>query len=330
MVSLCFGVLGGGVLQLLLHLFYLREEKFMFGFAKTFNHPAVRRLAVLMFPQLFGIAVYNLNILVNTQYASFMSEGTVSYLYFAERIIEFPLGVVAVSLATVTLPALSGYAAREDYGGFGTEYQRSLRRMLFIMVPAMVGIVALRVPLCNFLYQHGQFDYVAVINTSQAILGYGLGLFAVGGIRITVPAFFALQDTKTPVKVAFFCFLLNAVCGFVLGFVFSLDHLGLALASSISSVVNFVLLVVLLNGRLGHFLSRDILFFSLRILAIAVIMGFAVSAVAGFSTWSESGFSLDKALVMAASVGLGVIIYFLLARLVGIEEVEMFSFLKRG
>jgi len=329
-VSLCFGVLGGGVLQLLLHLFYLREEKFMFGFAKTFNHPAVRRLAVLMFPQLFGIAVYNLNILVNTQYASFMSEGTVSYLYFAERIIEFPLGVVAVSLATVTLPALSGYAAREDYGGFGTEYQRSLRRMLFIMVPAMVGIVALRVPLCNFLYQHGQFDYVAVINTSQAILGYGLGLFAVGGIRITVPAFFALQDTKTPVKVAFFCFLLNAVCGFVLGFVFSLDHLGLALASSISSVVNFVLLVVLLNGRLGHFLSRDILFFSLRILAIAVIMGFAVSAVAGFSTWSESGFSLDKALVMAASVGLGVIIYFLLARLVGIEEVEMFSFLKRG
>ncbi len=329
-VSLCFGVLGGGVLQLLLHLFYLREEGFMFGFSKTLDHPAVRRLAVLMFPQLFGIAVYNLNILVNTQYASFMSEGTVSYLYFAERIIEFPLGVIAVSLATVTLPALSGYAAREDYGGFGTEYQRSLRRMLFIMVPAMVGIVALRVPLCNFLYQHGQFDYVAVISTSQAVLGYGLGLFAVGGIRITVPAFFALQDTKTPVKVAFFCFLLNAVCGFVLGFVFSLDHLGLALASSISSVVNFVLLIVLLNGRLGHFLSRDLFLFLLKVLAISVIMGFAVSAVAGFSAWSETGFSLDKGLVMAASVGLGVILYFLLARFLGIKEVEVFSFLKRG
>ncbi len=329
-VSLCFGILGGGVLQLLLHLFYLREKKFMFGFAKTLNHPAVRKLALLMFPQLFGIAVYNLNILVNTQYASFMSEGTVSYLYFAERIIEFPLGVVAVSLATVMLPALSGHAAREDYGSFGGEYQRSLRRMLFIMVPAMVGIVALRVPLCNFLYQHGQFDYVAVVNTSQAILGYGLGLFAVGGIRITVPAFFALQDTRTPVKVAFFCFLLNAVCGFVLGFVFSLDHFGLALASSISSVVNFVLLVVLLNGRLGHFLSRDILLFSLKILAIAVVMGFAVSAVAGLSPWSETGFSLDKALVMAASVAVGVILYFLLARLIGIREVEMFSFLKRG
>ena len=275
-----------------------------------------------MFPQLFGIAVYNLNILVNTQYASFMSEGTVSYLYFAERIIEFPLGVVAVSLATVTLPALSGYAAREDYGGFGTEYLRSLRRMLFIMVPAMVGIVALRVPLCNFLYQHGEFDYVAVINTSQAILGYGLGLFAVGGIRITVPAFFALQDTRTPVKVAFFCFLLNAVCGFVLGFVFSLDHFGLALASSISSVMNFILLVVLLNGRLGDFLSREILFFSLRILAISVIMGFAVSAVAGFFTWNETGFSIDKTLVMVASVAVGIILYFLLARLLGIKGSE--------
>ena len=127
---------------------------------------------------------------------------------------------------------------------------------------------------------------------------------------------------------AFFCFLLNAVCGFVLGFVFSLDHFGLALASSISSVMNFILLVVLLNGRLGDFLSREILFFSLKILAIAVIMGFAVSAVAGFFTWNETGFSIDKTLVMVASVAVGIILYFLLARLLGIKEVRMFSFRK--
>jgi len=329
-VSLCFGVLCGGVLQLLLHLFYLYRKKFMFGFTKSLNHPAVRKLALLMFPQLFGIAVYNLNILVNTQYASFMSSGTVSYLYFAERIIEFPLGVVAVSLATVTLPALSGYAAREDYGGFGSEYLRLLRRMLFIIVPAMVGIIVLRVPLCNFLYQHGQFDYVAVINTSQAILGYGFGLFAVGGIRVTVPAFFALQDTKTPVKIAFFCFLLNAVCGFVLGFVFSLDHFGLALASSISSVANFVLLVFLLNRRMGGFLSRDVILFSLKVFALSIVMGFAVWGVAGLSSWSETGFSLQKMLSMVASVGAGVILYFLLARLTGIKEAEIFSFVKKG
>jgi len=329
-VSLCFGVLCGGVLQLLLHLFYLHRKKFMFGFTKSLNHPAVRKLALLMFPQLFGIAVYNLNILVNTQYASFMSSGTVSYLYFAERIIEFPLGVVAVSLATVTLPALSGYAAREDYGGFGSEYLSLLRRMLFIIVPAMVGIIVLRVPLCNFLYQHGQFDYVAVINTSQAILGYGFGLFAVGGIRVTVPAFFALQDTKTPVKIAFFCFLLNAVCGFVLGFVFSLDHFGLALASSISSVANFVLLVFLLNRRMGGFLSRDVILFSLKVFALSIVMGFAVWGVAGLSSWSETGFSLQKMLSMVASVGAGVILYFLLARLTGIKEAEIFSFVKKG
>ena len=329
-VSLCLGILGGGVLQLLLHLFYLRQEKLMFGFSADLDHPAVRKLAILMFPQLFGIAVYNLNILVNTQYASFMSEGTVSYLYFAERIIEFPLGVVAVSLATVMLPSLSGHAARRDYGGFRSEYLCSLRRMLFIIVPAMVAIVALRVPLCNFLYQHGEFDYTAVVNTSQAVLGYGLGLFAVAGIRITVPAFFALQDTKTPVKVAFFCFILNTICGYVLGFVFSLDHFGLALASSISSVVNFVLLLILLNGRVESFLTRDILFFTLRILAIAIVMGFAVSAVADFSPWNETGFSPDKLLVMAASVALGVVLYFLLARLVGIREVEMLPFMKKG
>ena len=328
-VSLCFGILLGGVLQLLLHMFYLREKKFSFGFTKNLNTPIVRKLGLLMFPQLFGIAVYNLNILVNTQYASFMSEGTVSYLYFAERIIEFPLGVVAVSLATVALPSLSSHAAREDYENFAEEYSRSLRRMLFIMVPAMVGIIALRVPLCNFLYQHGEFDGMAVVNTSQAILGYGLGLFAVGGIRITVPAFFALQDTKTPVKLAFFCFLLNAACGFVLGFVFSLDHFGLALASAISSVANFFLLVIFLNGRLGKFSPRGIFFFFLRIVAIAVVMGFAVSAVANLSSWSESGFSVHKTLVMLTSVGAGIIVYFSLAKLLGIEEIQMFSFAKK-
>ncbi len=323
-VSLCIGVVLGGGVQLILHLFYLKKNNFMFGFTRTLNHPAVKNLGLLMLPQIFGIAVYNLNILVNTQYASFMSEGTVSYLYFAERIIEFPLGVIAVSLATVALPSLSARAAREDYSGFATEYLRFFRRMLFIMVPAMAGIIALREPMCNLLYQHGEFDYVAVTSTSMAVLGYGFGLFAVGGIRITVPAFFALQDTKTPVMVAFICLLVNAACGFVLGFVFSLDHFGLALASSVSSVINFVTLVVFLNGRLGGFLSYKIFVFLLKISVASAITGIAASAVASFSTWNATGFSVEKTLVAGVAVAVGVAVYFLLARILGVEEVSMF------
>ena len=323
-VSLCVGVLLGGAAQLVLNLFFLRREKFMFGFSGALGHPAVKRIGLLMFPQLFGIAVYNLNILVNTQYASFMAEGTVSYLYFAERLTEFPLGVVAVSLATVMLPTLSALSAREDYGGFAAEYSRTLRRMLFVVVPAMAGLVALRIPICNFLYQHGEFGYAAVLNTADALLGYGVGLFAVAGIRITVPAFFALQDTRTPVVVAFFAFVLNAVLGYLLGFVLSLGHFGLALASSISSALNFFALLYLLDGRLGRFLSRDVLWFFLKILAVSVLMGFLVVGVAGFSPWNETGLSFSKGLWMAAAVVSGVVFYFAVCRALGVGETRVF------
>lgn len=323
-VSLCVGVIFGGVLQLVLNLFYLHRERFMFGFTSALGHPAVKKIGLLMVPQLFGIAVYNLNILVNTQYASFMQEGTVSYLYFAERLTEFPLGIAAVSLATVMLPELSRLSARGDYEGFALEYSRTLRRMLFVIVPAMAGLLALRIPVCNFLYQHGEFDYVAVVNTSNALLGYAVGIFAVGGIRVTVPAFFALQDTKTPVVVAFFAFLLNAALGFVLGFVFSLNHFGLALASSISSVANFVLLLYFLNGRLGWFLSRDFLFFSMKVFAAAAVMYFPVSLVAGISPWNETGFSLSKSLVMVSAIVSGIAVYLVLSMVMRIREVRVF------
>ena len=323
-VSLCFGVLLGGAAQLAVNLFFLRRESFMFGFSNPRGHPAVKRIGLLMLPQLFGIAVYNLNILVNTQYASFMSEGTVSYLYFAERLTEFPLGVAAVSLATVMLPTLSALSARGDYEGFAAEYSRTLRRMLFVVVPAMAGLVALRIPICNFLYQHGEFDYAAVVNTADALLGYGAGLFAVAGIRVTVPAFFALQDTKTPVVVAFFAFVLNAALGYVLGFAFSLDHFGLALASSISSAVNFFALLYLLNGRLGRFLSRDVLRFFLKILVASAATGFLAAGVAGFSSWNETGLSLSKGLWMAAAVVAGVVFYFAVCRALGVGETRVF------
>ena len=144
------------------------------------------------------------------------------------------------------------------------------------------------------------------------------------GIRLTVPAFFALQDTRTPVVVAFFAFVLNAVLGYLLGFVLSLDHFGLALASSISSALNFFALLYLLDGRLGRFLSRDVLWFFLKILAVSVLMGFLVVGVAGFSPWNETGLSLSKGLWMAAAVVSGAVFYFAVCRVLGVGETRVF------
>lgn len=321
-VSLAVGVLFGGILQLLINLYFVRSKDFMFRFTSSVNHPAVRKVALLMMPQLFGIAVYNLNIIVNTQYASFMSEGTISYLYFAERLIEFPLGIIAVSIATVMLPALSSDAAMRDFEGFVKKYSDTLRLMFFVLVPAMVGLAVLGKPVCNLLYQHGEFDHGAVIETYSAVLGYSFGLFAVGGIRVTVPAFYALKDTKTPVIAAFIAFILNAVLGYLLGFTLDLDHFGLALASSVSSIINFMLLLIIIESRFGSFSKEEIIPYFFKILMLSVIMGAVVYILAGFNSWQSSSLTAGKILYFAVIIMSGVAIYFALARLFKIRELD--------
>ena len=316
------GVLAGGVLQLVFQLPFLYGRGFLFSFRKQVRHPAVKKIGLLIIPQLFGVAVYNLNILVNTQYASFMTEGTISYLYFAERLIEFPLGIIAVSIATVLLPSLSSHVAKKEFDKFKETYSFTLRLMFFILIPALVGLIVLRVPICNLLYQRGEFDYAATIFTSQALLGYAVGLWAVGGIRITAPAFYSMQDTKTPVIIAFIAFIANAILGYVLGFTFGYKHTGLALASSISSIINFLLLFYLIERRVGNINIKSIVTLLVKLTAISAVMGVLVWRVSKLTLWSESAFAIEKVGVLAASVVIAVVVYFLLAKLLKIEEAD--------
>ena len=269
--SAAAGVMLGGVLQLLLQLPFLKSRGFLFGFNTAFNHPAVKRIALLIVPQLFGVAVYQLNIIVNTQYASYMPQGSISYLYFAERLVEFPLGIIAVSIATVLLPSLSSHVSNKEFDKFRETYSYTLRLMLYILIPALVGLIALREPICNLLYQRGEFTYSSMVFTSQALFGYAIGLWAVGGIRITAPAFYAMKDTRTPVLIAFIAFIANAVLGYVLGFKFELLHTGLAISSSISSIINFLLLFYLVEKRVGDIKIGSILTLCLKLIPISLV-----------------------------------------------------------
>ena len=318
--SAAAGVILGGVLQLLIQIPFLRASGFLFGFTSNLRNPAVKRIGLLLVPQLFGLAVYNLNLIVSSQYASFMPEGTISYLYFAERLTEFPLGIIAVSIATVLLPSLSSYISRGDYAKFHETYSFTLRLMLFILIPALAGLIALRIPICNILYQRGEFTYEATLATAQTLAGYCLGLWAVGGLRVTAPAFYAMQDTKTPVVVAFFAFLLNAALGFVLGFTLRLEHTGLALANSASSVFNFLTLIYLLERRTGDLKARTILLFCLKMIVISAVMAGAAWWVSTYADWTGSDFSVKKIAVLALSIGASGIIFVILTKILKIEE----------
>jgi putative peptidoglycan lipid II flippase len=328
--SLAVGVIIGGLIQFAFQIPFLKSRGFLYSFRRNLRHPAVKRIAFLMAPQLFGVAVYNLNILVSTQYASHLPEGTVSYLYYSERLIEFPLGIIAVSIATVLLPSLSSQASKGEVERFRENYSFALRLMLFVMVPALSGLIALRVPICNLLYQRGEFDYEATIRTSQALFGYAVGLWAVGGVRITAPIFYAIQDTKTPVIIAFFAFIMNVAFGYILGFTLGLKHTGLALASSISSTFNFALLFFNINKRIRKIEIKKTLVYFLKIGIASLFMGALAWKLSSFANWTGSEFSIEKIFILLLSIVASAALYFGLTKLLDIEEADfLLNMIKR-
>ncbi|MEE9252496.1 MAG: murein biosynthesis integral membrane protein MurJ [Thermodesulfobacteriota bacterium] len=314
------GVIVGGVIQVVFQVPFLKARGFLFGLTKSLSHPAVKRIGLLMTPQLFGVAVYNLNILISTQYASHLPEGTVSYLYFAERLIEFPLGIIAVSIATALLPSLSSYAAKGQRDRYVHDYTFALRLMLYIMIPALVGLIVLRVPICSVLYQRGEFGYKETVLVSQALFGYALGLWAVGGVRITAPTFYALKDTKTPVIVAFLSLVLNASAGYLLAFTFDLKHIGIALASSCSAIVHFLILFALINRRMGRINFSETALSVFKAVVASLVMGTVAWWISELAPWSSPGLTWLKVAVLLGSVAAAGALYLYLTKLMGMEE----------
>lgn len=320
------GVLAGGAVQSAVNIPFLRSCGIFPSPRGIFSHfPLLKKMGVLMLPQIFGAGVYGLNIMVNTQYASHMESGTVSYLYFAERLTEFPLGIGAVAIATVLLPRLSARAAENDMKGFREDYESLLKMTLFITLPALAGLLALALPICSVLFERGEFTGGAALFSSQALAGYCAGLWAVAGLRITVPAFFALQDTKTPVRAAALALAVNAALGYALGFGLGLGHTGLALASSAAAAVNFAVLFRLLNKRTGGAVGPGFALWCIRAAAASALTGGAAKAVYE----ALNGFT-PQAAALACAIGAGAAVFIIGARVLKIEEAGKVAGMVRG
>ena len=276
-VGLAGGVLLGGVLQLALQLPYLVKHGVRFWVRSGLWHPAMKRIGFLMLPTIFGAAVYQINILVGTLLASLLPEGSVSYLYYADRLVQFPLGIFAQATATAVLPSLSRQAASGDHTGMGDTFGHAMSLVLFITIPAMVGLIVLRDPIVALLFKRGAFDAQTTRLTSDALLYYALGLWAFSAVRIVVSMFYAMQDTRTPVKTATIAIAANILFGVAL--MGPMKHCGLALATSLASMVNLVLLVVVLKNKLGVIRWRLIFSSCLKTLAASGLMALGVEVV---------------------------------------------------
>jgi putative peptidoglycan lipid II flippase len=318
-VGLAIGVIGGGILQLALQIPFLMGKGLSFAPKWNLGHPAIKKIGMLMLPTIFGSAIYQINQLVGTLLASLLREGSVSYLYYADRLVQFPLGVFAIAISTAVLPSLSREAADGDLVRLKETLSHALRLSMFITMPAMIGLIVLREPIIRLLFQRGAFDSFTTIMTAQALLYYSLGLWAFAALRVFVSAFYSLQDTKTPVKVAVVAMLANIV--FSLALMGPLKHGGLALALSVASTLQLCMLIVLLRKRLEGIDGRVVMGSMARSFLSSLIMGACIylltsEILAGRSTQSIFGLTTGLLVTIAA----GVIIYVISAKVLGSKE----------
>ncbi len=259
-----------------------------------------------MIPGLIGTAVYQLNVFIDTIFASFLPSGSVSYLYFADRLMEFPLGIFAIAIGMASLPSLSGLASQGKVEELKETLSFTFRLVSFISIPAMVGLIALKTPIINLLFQRGLFDYSATVMTAKALLFYSVGLWAIAGARTVVPAFYSLQDTWTPLKIALICLGANVIFNSIL--IYPLKHAGLALATSLSSTLNLILLFRKLSPRLGRMDMRKNIQSLLGVLFCSLPMGLVAYFICSFGDWTVSGNAGEKMLLLCIGiiVGLGV------------------------
>ena len=319
-VGIAIGVLIGGALQVALQIPWVVKEGLSLLPKWNPAHPALRRIGILMLPAIFGSAVYQVNQFMGTLLASFLPEGSVSWLYYADRLVQFPLGIFAIAISTAALPSLSTEAARKDLVRFQHTLNHALCLVFFITLPSMAGLIILGKPIIQVLFERGAFDADTSLMTEQALFYYTLGLWAFSGIRIMVSAFYALQDTRTPVKVAVVALAVNLVLSLCL--MGPLGHGGLALSLSVASSVQFALLIVLLKKKGAIIRFKPVLISSGKSAMAALGMSLGVYGCLStcLSADPETGLPL-RIIYLAVLIMVGVVIYFGMARLLGCNEI---------
>ncbi len=316
---LAWGVFLGGLLQLLFQLPFLRKQGFFRGLPSiNLRHPGFRKVLLLMGPAALGAAVYQINILTSTFLASFLPEGSISYLYYADRLMNFPLGVFAIALSTAVFPSLSAHSAKNDIKEFKATFESSLSLIAFISLPAAIGLIILGKSIVGLLFQRGSFGIKATVGTYQALILYAIGLPSISAIQIVVRAYYAKQDTKTPVLVGSICLLINIIISVILMIPFK--HKGLALATTITATIQLTLLLKLLAKKIDGIDYSGLLNSFKRLLISSIGMALVLVIIKKILYFFHI-----SSLIFHVSSGLfiGISVYFLFAKLLGTRELYM-------
>lgn len=317
--ALAWGVVAAGILQLMLQIPFMTRVGVTIRPNFDFRHPALKRIGKLFLPAAFGGAVYQFNIMIGTILASMLPQGGVSYLYYADRLVELPLGVFAIALGTAVLPSMSRQVADSDLHGLTHSISYSLRLIAFFTIPASVALILLAEPIIAVLFQRGKFTYFDTQQTAYALLWYTVGLWAFSGLKVVTQAFFSLKDTRTPVYVSILAVVTNLVLGLLL--MGPMAQGGLALATSAAAALNLIVLSVILFRRLGELPWQELAVSLAKFGAASAIMGVALWYVRPLGNWSQ-GLTPWNFAVLAASVFGGLAVFAISAYLLRCRELK--------
>lgn len=286
-VALAWGVFVSGIVQLLFPLPFLKNLSLMPHPIVNFKDPGVRRVLKLMVPALFGVSVGQINLLVDTIFVSLLVIGSPSWLYYSDRLMEFPLGVFGVAISTVILPNLSRHHATQSVESFSLTIDWALRAVLLIGMPAAVMLAVLSGPMLSTLFQHGTFNGHAVIMARQSLTAFAIGIAPFMLVKVLAAGFYAKQDLRTPVRIGVIAMVSNTALNCIL--IWPLAHAGIALSTSLAAIVNTSFLFYYLRKR-GFYQFRDgWKMFALRICIANTILAIFLWYGAGdLNTWITS------------------------------------------
>ena len=322
LVGLAIGTLIGGALQLAVQLPSLAKLGYVFRPDFRWRDGGVRQILRLMGPAVIAASSVQLNVMINSMFASTLGDGPIFWLAIAFRLMQLPLGVFGVALATVTLPVLSRLVAAGDSVKFRSELARGLRLAFLLTIPATIGLIILAEPIISVLYQHGRFNAYETEQAAAALRFYAIGLTAYSAMKVLVPAFYALDQRKTPMIVSFIAVGVNLIFNWLFTFRLGWGHRGLALSTGCVAVTNFLILYALMRRHV-RYMHTGLL---AAMLAKVVLASIALGAVCWMgqhwllADWQAQA-TVPKAFELAATITLATAIFFALAAVLRIREV---------
>lgn len=318
-LAFTLGVVFGAFLNFAVQIPDLLQIGFQYRPVLAFDHPGVQKFFKLLGPVLLGLSVTHLNLFITTNLGSRFGDGVITALHYAQRIMQLPVGIFAIAIAVAVFPTMTAHAARGEMEQYLNDLSLGFRTIIFITLPAAVGLAVLRLPIVRAMYLLGKGTMESVEMAANALLFYCIGLVGYSAQQLLNRGFYALQDSKSTVVINVLSLIINIALSFIL--VGPLGYIGLATAYSVSGLVSMLLLLVFLRRKLGHMDGKRMLKSTLQSIIAAIVMAIAV---AFFTNWSENTWDMASKMIQIAQVLAGVVIgagvYGLVALAMRMEE----------